>query len=40
VGGLPVYLDLIKASCLGAAIRRHVGAVAHLAEAPKTFGHR
>jgi hypothetical protein len=26
LGGLPVYLDLIKASGLGAAIRRHVGA--------------
>ena len=26
LGGLAVYLDLIKASGLGAAIRRHVGA--------------
>lgn len=26
LGGLPVYLDLIKASGLGVAIRRHVGA--------------
>src|SRR6202166_3060449 len=25
-GGLPVYLDLIKASGLGVAVRRHVGA--------------
>ena len=26
LGGLPVYLDLIKASGLGVAVRRHVGA--------------
>ena len=31
LGGLPVYLDLIKASGLGPAIRRHVGIIAGLA---------